>query len=163
MEIYRQLATEDSMTGLSNRNAYELRLRELVYHPPGELGMVLFDIDRMKFINDTYGHHMGDLVIALVGRCIRKVFGSSGECYRIGGDEFCVIYTGQMDMSAKCDRLDQLLERENHYDFPVKVSCGWELRDLKGEASITFQDILALKTAADEMLYRQKKAHGGRP
>ena len=163
MEIYRQLATEDSMTGLSNRNAYELRLRELVYHPPGELGMVLFDIDRMKFINDTYGHHMGDLVIALVGRCIRKVFGSSGECYRIGGDEFCVIYTGQMDMSANCDRLDQLLERENHYDFPVKVSCGWELRDLKGEASITFQDILALKTAADEMLYRQKKAHGGRP
>ncbi len=86
--LYRQLATEDSMTMLSNRNAYELRLQEFVNDPPKELNYVILDIDGMKHINDNYGHHMGDQVISLVAGCIYEVFGALGDCYRIGGDEF---------------------------------------------------------------------------
>ena len=125
--IYRQLATEDSMTKLFNRNAYELRLRELVAHPPAQVGMVLFDIDHMKFINDTYGHHMGDQVISLVARCIDQVFGGVGECYRIGGDEFCVILAPFTDVSQKFQPFQELLQANSSREIPLQVSWGWKM------------------------------------
>ena len=159
IEVYRQLATEDSMTKLSNRNAYELRLQDLISHPPATVGMILFDIDRMKFINDTYGHHTGDLVISLVARCIYQVFGTIGECYRIGGDEFCVILAPFTDVSQKFQQFHTLLQTSNHNDFPVNVSYGWEVRSFEAGKPITFREIMELKTAADKNLYRNKRVH----
>lgn len=156
MEFYRQLATEDSMTRLANRNAYEIRLQELVSHPSGEVSMVLFDIDHMKQINDTYGHHAGDQVILLAAQCIHEVFGYSGDCYRIGGDEFCVIQTSSEDIPRKLRQFDQVMKLRNTTSFPVRVSYGWERRTFEEGISVTMKDIVELKNAADKVLYRNK-------
>ena len=86
MHFYQKLATQDRMTLLFNRNAYELRMLELVATSPAEIAFVLFDIDKLKIINDTYGHHCGDQVIAMAAQCLLEVFGPLSECYRIGGD-----------------------------------------------------------------------------
>ena len=157
IEVYRQLATEDSMTKLFNRNAYELRLRELVAHPPAQVGMVLFDIDHMKFINDTYGHHMGDQVISLVARCIDQVFGGVGECYRIGGDEFCVILAPFTDVSQKFQPFQELLQANSSREIPLQVSWGWDVRSFEEGKPATLGALLELKTTADKNLYRSKK------
>ena len=157
--IYRQLATEDRMTKLANRNAYELRLQELVAHPPHEAAIILFDIDRMKYINDTYGHQMGDQAIALTARCIHEVFGASGECYRIGGDEFCVILTEPCDIPQRLQHFDELVRSRNSHEFTMTVSCGWETRTFEAGKTIAIKDILELKDAADRNLYLSKERH----
>ena len=156
LEVYRQLATEDSMTGLANRNAYELRLEALVTHPPEEVSIVLFDIDQMKRINDTYGHHGGDEAIRLAAHCIRDVFGPLGDCYRIGGDEFCVILTAPCDIPRHFRQFDAQIRRQNQTGFPVSVSHGWETWRLAAGQALTHSDITALKTAADRKLYLDK-------
>lgn len=156
IEVYRQLATEDSMTKLGNRNAYELRLRELISHSPGEMSLILFDIDRMKHINDTYGHHAGDQVIYLTAHCIHEVFGEIGDCYRIGGDEFCVILTTLADIPPRLEQFDTLIQNCSKESFPFSVSHGWEKRLFQADAPATLEDIVALKNASDKNLYLNK-------
>lgn len=160
MELYRQLATEDTMTRLANRNAYELRLRELVSRPCGQVTIILFDIDQMKRINDTYGHQAGDQVISLAARCIREVFASCGDCYRIGGDEFCVILTSAQEISRKLQAFDELIGERNRTGFPVSVSYGWEKRDFGEAKAVTPEAIMELKAAADRNLYSNKRGRG---
>ena len=156
--VYRQLATEDSMTRLANRNAYELRLRELVSGDPCELSFVLFDIDRMKYINDTYGHHIGDQVIELVAQCIFDTFGNCGDCYRIGGDEFCVIATNCNDIPGRLKRFDELVASRNDAELPLDVSYGWDKQIFRNGKSISLKAIIDLKTSADKQLYLHKNS-----
>lgn len=158
MEFYRQLAMQDSMTELANRNAYELRLQQLMAHPPAEVSFVFFDIDRMKDINDTYGHDAGDQVICLTARCIREAFGNVGECYRIGGDEFCVICTSPVEIPRKLQRFDALIGAYNRNKFSVSVSHGWEKRNFQTDEPIPMEEIADIKAAADKNLYRNKKS-----
>ena len=156
--FYRQLATEDSMTALKNRNAYELRLQEILRHPSGPLSMILFDIDRMKYINDTYGHHAGDQAIALTAKCIREVFGGSGDCYRIGGDEFCVIQAVSETIPRQLRQFDTLIQSYSENPFPLTVSHGWETQSIAEGTDVTMDDLIGWKTAADQDLYRSKAA-----
>ena len=53
--------------------------------------MVVFDVDDFKQINDRYGHIQGDLCLAGIAECIKNSYANFGYCYRIGGDEFCVL------------------------------------------------------------------------
>ena len=161
IEIYRQLATEDKMTSLSNRNAYELRLRELQREAPGEVTLILFDIDQMKKINDTYGHHVGDQVIELAGQCIYEAFGDGGECYRIGGDEFCVLLTSPQDVARRLGRFDELVRLRRSAAVPLSVSYGWERRSFAAGRPMEPEDMVKLKTDADKKLYCNKNARAG--
>ena len=77
----------DEMTMLLNRTSYDNRLRRL--HEP--VTIQFFDVDLFKYVNDEYGHFYGDQCLGKIGRFIRSVYGKHGKCYRIGGDEFCVI------------------------------------------------------------------------
>lgn len=70
-----------------NRRCYESRLSSLREHAV----IYYFDVDEFKSVNDTFGHGVGDAVLADVGSTIYAVFSKVGYCYRIGGDEFCVI------------------------------------------------------------------------
>ena len=75
--LYSELTQKiDALTHLLNRRSYESRLASL----RGHAVIYYFDVDEFKSVNDTFGHGVGDAVLAEVG-----------YCYRIGGDEFCVI------------------------------------------------------------------------
>ena len=68
----------------------------VLYVYSGEMGckasvLVVFDVDAFKQINDSYGHVQGDLCLAEIAECIKKAYANFGYCYRIGGDEFCVL------------------------------------------------------------------------
>ncbi|MGB7229978.1 MAG: GGDEF domain-containing protein, partial [Candidatus Acidiferrales bacterium] len=93
-EEFHQLATRDSLTGLSNRRLGEERLAGEVArserhgHP---LSVLLLDLNRFKGINDRYGHAAGDLVLKRFGERLNKVIRASDLAVRLGGDEFLVI------------------------------------------------------------------------
>lgn len=86
--LYSELTQKtDALTHLLNRRCYESRLSSLREHAV----IYYFDVDEFKSVNDTFGHGVGDAVLADVGSTIYAVFSKVGYCYRIGGDEFCVI------------------------------------------------------------------------
>ena len=95
-EILR-LAYEDTVTGLPNRAQFNIRLTGAVdaYRRDGTpLAVVLMDLDRFKFINDTLGHHAGDLVLQAVAKRLRESLRESDTVARLGGDEFAILLTG---------------------------------------------------------------------
>ncbi len=95
-EILR-LAYEDTVTGIPNRAMFNTRLSEAVelYRREGTpIAVLLMDLDRFKFINDTLGHHAGDLVLQAVAKRLRESLRESDTVARLGGDEFAILLTG---------------------------------------------------------------------
>lgn len=84
---YKLLATRDPLTNCRSRVSYTRDFERIDLSR--NITIFLTDMDNMKEINDTYGHHAGDEVIILCSQCLLKVFGR--RVYRIGGDEFVMI------------------------------------------------------------------------
>ena len=86
--------SHDNLTGLSNRQLFEEILREALAQRSGHRAAVAFvDLDRFKFINDTFGHAAGDEVLKEVARRLSGAIRASDVAARIGGDEFVVLIT----------------------------------------------------------------------
>ena len=81
--------TQDILTGLLNRSVYEQYTKKLNQNASGSI--LIFDLDNFKGINDLYGHQWGDSCLQTIGKLIKDCFLHMGLCYRVGGDEFCVI------------------------------------------------------------------------
>lgn len=158
LDHYKQLAVQDTMTLLGNRNAFELHLQHLLSHPPQRLCFILLDVDDLKTINDTRGHHVGDQIIYIAAQCILEVFGPLGPCFRIGGDEFSILLTEPHDVEQKLQQFEDLFQQQCCDLFPTAVSYGWTEQEFS-DRKISVQDLIALKQAADENLYRQKRQH----
>ena len=87
-------ASVDLLTGLGNRRMMEdvwPGLAEAARRDGEPLAVALFDVDRFKGINDTYGHHLGDLVLQEISRRLLAAIPHPGICLRFGGDEFVVL------------------------------------------------------------------------
>ena len=144
-EMWNQL---DALTGLLNQNSYLNRTAEM--RRSGGV-LVVFDVDDFKQVNDRYGHLQGDVCLAEIARCIKKAYAHCGYCYRIGGDEFCVLLKNA-DREARCAQEFErqlALRREVVHCLP-RVSLG--------SAPISGEDLLAVKDQADREMYRCKKA-----
>ena len=159
VEHYKKLAVQDSMTMLGNRNAYEMFLYDLSQKPLKSLTFIIFDIDDMKYLNDTFGHHIGDRVIYITAQCIRETFDMFGNCYRIGGDEFCVIVSDSLDVELLLQKFDLCIsaKKENNA-VSFTVSYGWETKQFKEKNKISHEEITAMQIMADKKLYHHKKA-----
>jgi diguanylate cyclase (GGDEF)-like protein len=93
-ESYRRLqetATTDALTGLLNRQEFDRRLA-LPHGTP--YAVMVVDVDRLKMINDSFGHEAGDAVLRAVARCLRNLAGPDSGLARTGGDEFSVLLQG---------------------------------------------------------------------
>lgn len=136
---YIELAIQmDSLTALLNRRSYDMHIKQLNY----PTAIIMLDIDKFKSINDTYGHAYGDLILQQISSCIRKAFNGYGLCYRIGGDEFCVILReGKLDSRQSVinilqKRFDTIMaEARRKSPLLPTVSLGFEIFD--GSKSIT--------------------------
>jgi diguanylate cyclase (GGDEF)-like protein len=91
----RHEALHDSLTGLPNRAMFHQQVtKAMVEHPEEPAAVFLMDLDRFKDINDSLGHHAGDLVLQQVATRLREVLGSDPAIARLGGDEFAVFVRG---------------------------------------------------------------------
>ncbi len=154
------IANHDSLTGLPNRfylkNRLEAELAMLDDH--GQLALFILDLDRFKEVNDTLGHHAGDLLLVEFAKRLQQVLaGLGGDIARLGGDEFAIIYTRVRNERDVC-WLAELMLRTMHSPFDIegiKVeiegSLGISLAPLHGR---TTSDLLR---CADVAMYRAKK------
>ena len=142
-EMWNQL---DALTGLLNQNSYLNRTVEM-----GRSGgvLVVFDVDDFKQVNDRYGHLQGDLCLAEIAACLKKAYARCGYCYRIGGDEFCVLLKDRAQ-EAPCaeEFLRRLEQRREALPFLPMVSFG--------SAAFSGEDVVTVKDRADREMYRHK-------
>lgn len=154
LEFYRQLATKDMLTGMYNRNSYDEWVKENV-QMPGTL-IITFDLNNLKYCNDTLGHAIGDDYIKNAAGIIAEIFGNFGNCYRIGGDEFCVVIPKQNKIDPK-DKLTQLEQEQKKYnaglEYPyMQIAYGYAEYDAQ-----TDLDIEDTRSRADEKMYEMKR------
>ncbi|PJG58237.1 GGDEF domain-containing protein [Aeromonas cavernicola] len=86
----RKLATEDALTHLLNRRAFDLELTGLM-HSKQPFSLILTDIDHFKRFNDEYGHLLGDQVLRAFGKRLRDASKEGVSAYRLGGEEFALL------------------------------------------------------------------------
>ena len=166
-EIYRRLAFMDELTGVYNRTAFnrdkESRMiQDLKTHqakiPPTVIYM--FDLNDLKKCNDTYGHEYGDQYITMVSGVLKQIFGLDGNCYRIGGDEFCVMapFASENDIKSKLLQFKKAVKEKNRPGFvvPVSVAVGYGIYDPAKDQ--TLDDTMR---RADENMYQEKQRMKG--
>jgi two-component system, cell cycle response regulator len=148
-------ALTDPLTGLANRRALTRRLEE-VFAPEGdeEWQLILFDLDGFKAYNDRFGHPAGDALLKRLAERVSAEVGRSGEVFRMGGDEFCVLIPragnrGESQLAAMAGALS-----ENGDGF--QVGCSYGAIALPGEAESPSE---ALRIV-DRSMYSSK--HQGR-
>jgi diguanylate cyclase (GGDEF)-like protein len=156
----RQLADLDALTGLHNRRYFhETLARECAraHRYNRRLGLVIFDIDDFKVVNDRIGHLAADAVLAEAAARVREVVRTADVPCRVGGDEFAVILP-----EAGIEQAEQLFTRiqatigRNPIGQAGRLHVSAGVTDLKAE-----DDAISLFERADEALYRAKEAGKG--
>lgn len=152
-EVLEKLAYTDMMTGLENRTAFEEKMAYFRKEKRTEnLYILVADLNGLKYINDHFGHSMGDLAIKRMGELLVQYFGSLSNCYRIGGDEFCVIAEGTVSETEFGKRASGFSEAMKHTSLAEGVSfqaaIGW--------VGVSDAGIDRAFIDADERMYAQK-------
>lgn len=124
------LYVKDNLTGLYNRHGMELfgpKLLENAKKKNEKFAVICIDIDRLKPINDTYGHEGGDIAISKTAEAIHNSMPKDSICVRTGGDEFCVFAVGytDSDIDGFISSTDEYLVSYNSTSGnPFTVSCS---------------------------------------
>jgi diguanylate cyclase (GGDEF)-like protein len=157
------LALHDSLTGLPNRTLFRDRvehgLASLEQH--GLLAVLLADLDRFKEINDTLGHHNGDLLLKEVARRLRNVLDSEVTVARFSGDEFALLLPGIdsiEDAAAVAQQVLVVLHESfdlANVEINVSASIGIAVHPLHGD------NANKLIQRADVAMYVAKESHSG--
>lgn len=150
------LANTDGLTGLFNERYFSSVLHR---KEKKKLPFVLYylDLDHFKPVNDTYGHDMGDKLLKAVAERLLKCIRSNDFAFRIGGDEFALIISAEMEdslcMQTKM-RIIQSLLRPYEIDgktLHIGASCGYAVYPLETE------DTGKIRILADQRMYAEKK------
>jgi diguanylate cyclase (GGDEF)-like protein/PAS domain S-box-containing protein len=147
------LMYHDQLTGLYNRSYINLIMKEI--RDFMNIGLFMFDIDGLKYVNDTYGHLQGDKLILESAEIIKNAFGNGEITARIGGDEFIVIIrdcTGEKAEGALVRVKDQIRkynDSKSEY-FEISISAGYVISEDK-DSNFDY-----LMQKADELMYADK-------
>lgn len=150
-------ASNDALTGLSNRRVFEERIHGLMesakrHHHP--LSMISMDLDKFKMINDNLGHQVGDQVLKSVAQVLKQAVRSTDLLVRMGGDEFLLILDNTDLRNARilAERLCIAVDALNIWaDDATKLGVSIGLAQLKQEESL--QQWLE---RTDDILYHAK-------
>lgn len=138
----------DPVTRLLNRICYEKNIENM----KSPAIVLIFDVNKFKSINDTYGHVEGDKCLRSVAQVIFDTYGKYGFCYRIGGDEFCVIMYKHTDKLQILNmQFEDGIKRLNETNGKIsRVAFGYAYYDENTD------DINKVIEQADEMMYNNK-------
>ncbi|HTW80256.1 MAG TPA: GGDEF domain-containing protein [Terracidiphilus sp.] len=157
----RHLALHDELTGLPNRRLFEDRLNgalERARRTGTQTALLLVDLDRFKEVNDTVGHHIGDLLLQRVGQLFNGRVRRSDTVARTGGDEFSIILESPASReiagrvgSSLIQLLEEPFDLEGH---SVRVGGSVGIAVFPEDAT----DAASLRIAADRRMYGDKNA-----
>ncbi len=152
-----ELSRTDSLTTLRNARAFyedAIPLLALCHRTKRPVTLAYLDLDRFKFINDTFGHQAGDALLKAVGMALREALRPSDLCARLGGDEFAVLLPelGEPEIDVALGRVRELVLRAADGATGVTVSIG----------AVTFLvsplNLELLVQQADALMYNAKEA-----
>jgi diguanylate cyclase (GGDEF)-like protein len=150
----------DALTGLANRQCFQNRLRTALTAPRPDAAVMLTDLDRFKEINDTLGHHHGDLLIREIAARIAETAPAIATVARLGGDEFALLIPG---INA-----DEAVDLAHKIRAAIKEPCTLDGVSIEVDASIGIAvspshgtDDSVLLKRADMAMYAAKSAHTG--
>jgi diguanylate cyclase (GGDEF)-like protein len=148
----REEADTDALTGLRNRRALIRDLDAAVASANASRPLVLylFDLDGFKHYNDTFGHPAGDALLARLGERLHEAVDGDAAAYRIGGDEFCVLATGDANVAAATARRAANALSETGEAFTI--GCSYGSAEVPREA-LNSSEALGL---ADQRMYGAK-------
>lgn len=161
-----RMSAFDSLTGLYNRVGFQIQADKYKMYAKSSgrsLYISFIDIDGLKKVNDTYGHHEGDWLIKTIGECLKKASHEEEVCMRFGGDEFIVLglenvadgrhLEFEQEFQKNIQKVNETQERE----YQVSASIG----------SYTIEDVentnlqIVIERADMEMYLRKKKKKRG--
>ena len=165
MQFFARNAETDQLTGFLNKAASEARMDKLCSESAGLL--CVLDLDAFKMVNDIFGHDIGDQVLVMFSRVLKKNLRKDDECGRIGGDEF-IVFLRNMSTSDELDRFAKRINEE--YQAGTREIMGEKLTFSAGvsvgavavpEYGREYPELFHM---ADQALYIVKKngKHGGR-
>ncbi len=154
------LSSHDELTDLHNRRFYEQRMSQALKRAEEQgrpLGLLVFDLDEFKEINDTHGHGMGDALLIKLGERLRTQVRETDLVARLGGDEFAVIMENLRsveDMPLIAAKLIAAIKQPvtlRNTRFSLGVSCGVAVYPADGATQ------QQLEEKADRAMYRAKQ------
>ncbi len=158
------LAQYDALTGIPNRAKFISNLEEEIQRSKRSgmrFAVMLFDIDKFKYINDHHGHDAGDSVLRNVAVSAKQVLRSTDRIGRLGGDEFVVLQTGIKDcadVASLAKRIQTAVHETFTYksmQFNMKISIGISIFPDDSK------DANGLLYYADKAMYEDKHSGGG--
>ncbi len=155
-KIY-EMSIYDNLTRLYNRNYFENELNKFKRKSLLSIGIVMCDLDGLKLINDTLGHHIGDDYLRIVADILRSCFRKNDLIARIGGDEFAIIMPNATLEHIKKGRymLYNNIKKLNNSDrlIPISVSFGYSL------SNNSIENLEEILKQADNNMYKEKLLH----
>ena len=151
----KYVANHDALTKLYNRAFFEDQLELMFKERDSKVGIIVLDIDGLKYVNDTLGHQEGDKIIINTAKFLNRTFRPSDIISRIGGDEFAVLIRNINKDGIKIilrrleQRIDEHNESKKTSNYPLNISFGYALRDNGKNAVEIFKK-------ADDMLFSKK-------
>ncbi len=158
MKLLSRLAYHDGLTDMLNRTSYMEEIKNISSNGYPELLVAVFDVNNLKFVNDTYGHIKGDELIKSVADCLQNNLSDFGKCYRIGGDEF-VFISKDNDAENRFKEITASLSQsygDLHIDddtyMPITVAMGYSIlrKDMKRSIDDAIRE-------ADSKMYENKR------
>lgn len=117
----KRRAFQDDQTGLPNRSAFRAALSSLPCDVPGSWALLVVDLDNLKIVNDTFGHHAGDHLIETAAKRIARAV-APDKTYRVGGDEFVVLVQAPMALADLKSTAHAILS-----SLQIPADCGGHL------------------------------------
>ncbi|PLW75396.1 sensor domain-containing diguanylate cyclase [Cohaesibacter celericrescens] len=161
-EQNRFLALHDSLTGLPNRLFFDRELETIIAEQKQDRCAILcMDLDHFKAVNDSFGHHAGDVVLKTISDRLSTIVEESGFASRVGGDEFIILVKNHLDKDSVMYLSDQLIEEAcKPIEIPgasvqvgASIGVAWWPDD-----ALTVKSIIR---SADEALYYSKEKGRG--
>lgn len=164
--ILERFVRIDPLTGAFTRGAFETELPRLLAAASERrehFTLCFVDVDKLKQVNDTFGHLHGDTYLKEVVAVLRSCVRSSDDIYRIGGDEFVLVIPGCGQQEAQrvwalVDERIAHINKEGRLPYAVGITYGCASFDPESP-----QDLATLLRQADQSMYRRKSAPPAKP
>ena len=150
-----KLSRYDVLTGVFNRFSFEDDLANFKCNKNSEV-VISADVNNLKYINDTYGHNVGDLLISRAASCLNKALSMYGKVYRTGGDEFVsIIEVSKSKVNDIIDRIYSEINEENLVSsYKLSISIGFAIH-----TDCLDKSIRELVQISDKNMYSAKEKY----
>jgi diguanylate cyclase (GGDEF)-like protein len=160
--MLQQLSYNDELTGLLNRRGFISMAQKhlkIAQREAWQMVLLFADLDKLKNINDSFGHPEGDRALRAVAGVLKETFRTSDLIARLGGDEFIVLAINAPEAGVKkmISRLQKNIERFNQQNRYYQISLSYGVARFDPSSSTSLEEMIL---QADQALYDQKRNRG---